>query len=95
MAVDHITYQQLDAVLTDLGFTRRNFSARDRTWLYYEHAPSETEIVLVQKKPSEYVYQANVLSARRHLIENGLISEEELDKLLAADTKIRAQGAKN
>jgi hypothetical protein len=83
MAINEFTYQQLDRVLSQLGFTSQRVEARNRTWLYYEHAGSQTEIILIEKKPSELVHEANALSARRQLIERGLIEEDELDRMLA------------
>jgi hypothetical protein len=94
MAVDRMTYQQLDDVLSQLGFVLRRFAARNRTWLHYEHPDSGTEIILVEKNPSELVYQANALAARRQLIENGLVNEKELDLMLLGTTERPPRGAR-
>ncbi len=80
MTNDPMTYQQLHHVLTHLGFSCQRAEPK---WLYYEHKPSNTVIILVEKKPTDKVRISDDISARRHLIEKGLISEEELNKRLS------------
>lgn len=79
MADKVFTYQQLDSLLLQLGFTRSKLEPK---WLHYEHKSSGTEITLIEKNPSEPVRPTDAWSAREHLIQKGLISEEELDKQL-------------
>ncbi len=81
-----ITYRQLDKVLSHLGFTRERFEPK---WLRYEHPASNTIIVLVEKKPNELVRVTDALSARIHLVENGLISEEEMEAMLAPKAPVK------
>ncbi len=79
MDLDRMTYKQLDQLLIELGFTRAHVEPK---WLRYEHAPSGTMIVLVDKKPIEMVRITDAAGARLHLVTKGLISEEELQRFL-------------
>jgi hypothetical protein len=79
MPTERITYQQLDDLLVELGFARQTVEPK---WLRYEHTASDTTIVVVRKRPDALVRITDVVSARRHLIEKGLISEEEFEALL-------------
>ncbi len=86
MVTDRISYAQLDQLLTRLGFTRRRVEPK---WICYEHSGTQTMIVLVEKKPTEPVRVTDALSARRHLVEKGLISDEDFDAI--APRKATAQ----
>ena len=88
MSPERITYQQLDDVLLRLGFSRQRVEPK---WLRYEHAASNTIITLVEKPPQEPVRVTDAVSAHRHLVEKGLITEEELEALLARNT-VSAKG---
>jgi hypothetical protein len=79
MSPAQFTYQQLDHVLHHLGFSRERFEPK---WLRYVHAPSQTEIILVEKEPAEPVRPSDAWSARAHLLQKGLIGAEDLDRLL-------------
>ena len=37
-------------------------------------------IVVVEKKPTDFVRVTDAISARRHLIEKGLANEEDIEK---------------
>jgi hypothetical protein len=80
MDADRITYQQLDELLRGLGFSRVRVEPK---WLRYEHGPSDTIIVLVERNPYEGVRVTDAVSARLHLIEKGLITEGDLDAILS------------
>ncbi len=80
MESNHITYKQLDDLLTHLGFVRARVEPK---WLRYEHVPSGLLIVLVDKKPADLVRVTDAVSAKRHLVEQGLISESELEAFLS------------
>ena len=87
MDVDRITYEQLGAVLVHLGFSRSHVEPK---WVRYEHAPSGTEIVLVEKPPHEIVRITDAVSARLHLIEKGLITEEEMEAIVSGQKAVVA-----
>jgi hypothetical protein len=73
----------MDKLLGHLGFIRHKVKPK---WIRYEHAPSDTVIVLVDKKPTDPVRPTDVLSARLHLILKGLISEDEFGAFLSQAT---------
>jgi hypothetical protein len=81
MNTDRITYQQLDELLRQLGFSRWHVEPK---WRRYEHAPSDTIITLVEKGPHEPVRITDAVSARQHLVEKGLVTEEELEAKLSS-----------
>jgi hypothetical protein len=77
---DRITYRQLDNLLVQLGFSTAHIEPK---WLRYQHPASNTMIVLPEKDPDELVRITDAVSARRHLVEKGLISSEDLDAILS------------
>lgn len=79
MASNRVTYKQLVQVLRQLGFISRKVEPR---WQRFEHAASDTTIILGDREPTESVLPSELVSARRHLIEKGLIGAEELEKML-------------
>ncbi len=91
MATNRITYKQLDDLLTRLGFSRKRVEAK---WLRYEHKPSELVIVVAAKEPSELVRVTDAVSARRHLVEKGVIAANELDELLSRSSVPETSGRK-
>ena len=80
MNTDPITYKQLDALLIQLGFTRTRLEPK---WLRYEEPSSDTVIILVDKKPDELVRVTDAASARFHVVEKGLVSEEEMESIFS------------
>jgi hypothetical protein len=86
MVDDPITYQQLDEVLLQSGFSRKRVEPK---WLRYEHPGSGTLIVLVEKKPSDFVRVTDAVSARRHLVEKGLIRAEEIEAILSRNRSLQ------
>jgi hypothetical protein len=80
VVTDAMTYRQVDILLTELGFSRQHMEPK---WLRYEHAATDTIIVLVEKKSNQRVRASDAESLRRHLIEKGLVGEEEMQALLA------------
>jgi hypothetical protein len=86
METDPITYKQLDELLTHLGFSRQHVKPK---WLRYEHAASDTLIALVEKAPYEPVRVTDAVSARRHLVEKGLITEDALESMLSPNATPR------
>src|SRR5262245_55354588 len=86
MDVDRYTYRQLDELLLSLGFTRRHVDPKGRR---YDHAPSDLFIVVVEKGPDEPVRVSDAISARLHLVQKGLITEEELAERLAKSASVK------
>jgi hypothetical protein len=86
MESEPISYRQLDELLVHLGFSRSRVEPK---WLRYEHASSDTLIVLADKKPTDPVRITDAVSARQHLIEKGLINPLELDAFLSRNSSAR------
>jgi hypothetical protein len=80
MVNNQVTYGQLDKLLLQPGFIRQRVKSK---WRRYEHAASDTVIILADKKPGDPARPSEVVSARIHLVAKGLISEEELERKLA------------
>jgi hypothetical protein len=74
---NRITYKQFD------GFSRERVQSK---WLRYEHPASGLVIVVAAKAPSELVRVTDAVSARRHLVEKGVINAQRLDELLSGDS---------
>jgi hypothetical protein len=81
MNTDRITYQQLDELLVRLGFSRWHVEPK---WRRYEHALTDTIITVVEKAPDAPVRITDAVSARQHLVEKGLITQEELEAILSS-----------
>lgn len=79
MTSERITYKQLDGLLLGLGFSRRHVQPK---WLRYEHTESDTVIAVLEKRPDEPLRVTDAVSACRHLVEKGLITETRLESLL-------------
>jgi hypothetical protein len=80
MDTDRMTYKQFDDLLVQLGFSRAHVEPK---WLRYEHAASDTVIVVADKKQDEPVRITDAVSARRHLVEKGLITEKEIEAIVS------------
>ena len=80
MDIDRYTYRQLDELLLSLGFTRKHVEPK---WRRYDHAPSDTVIIVIEKRSNELVRLSDAVSARLHLVEKGLITEKQLAARLA------------
>src|SRR5947209_20012208 len=63
-----------------LGLVRHQEATK---WVWYRHAASGTEILLADKKPDEPARPSEIVSTCVHLLAKGLISQEEIDSLLA------------
>jgi hypothetical protein len=74
-----ITYGELADVLTQLGFVATTVEDR---WRAYRHADSDTLIVLANRDSTSPARHLDLISVRRHLIDNYLIGENEFDTLL-------------
>lgn len=92
MATDkRITYKQFDELLRQLGFSSERVEPK---WIRYEHADSQLVIVVVAREPHELVRVTDAVSARRHLVEKGVIRAEALDDLLSRSALAGASGNK-
>jgi hypothetical protein len=79
MMASQITYRELAEALTRLGFVATTVKDRLRA---YRHADSETLIVLPNRPWGSPARDLDLVSVRRHLVENDLIGEDEFETLL-------------
>jgi hypothetical protein len=91
LAANQFNYRQLDALLLSLGFTRHHVEPK---WRRYDHAASDTMIALIEKGPDEFVRITDAIAARYQRVENGLISEEELDERLSREPRKKKAATK-
>ena len=91
MATNRISYKQFDELLRHLGFSRERVESK---WLRYEHPETELVIVVAAKGPSELVRVTDAVSARRHLVEKGVITAKSLDDLLSQSSIPETAGKK-
>jgi len=79
MMASQITYGELAEVLMRLGFTATTVEDR---WQAYRHADSDTLIVLANRDSASPARPSDLVSVRRHLVDNDLIAENEFDMIL-------------
>jgi hypothetical protein len=78
---DHdVTYGHIYNLLLGLQFVEE--PVREH-WKAYRHGQTDTLILLVRHKPSLRARETDVVSVRRHLVDNGLIEENEFEDFLA------------
>jgi hypothetical protein len=81
MVTDAVTYGQLQRLLIQLKF--ENVPTRP-TWNAYRHAPSGTVIMLAARRPDQPARRPDLASVRRHLADNGILTEAEFDRRIGA-----------
>ena len=80
MTSERITYGQLHRLLVGLEF--EDVPVKQK-WKAYRHAPSDTLILLPDRQPNQRARAPELISVRRHLVENGIVNEDEFDQFLA------------
>jgi hypothetical protein len=78
MMASQITYGELADVLAQLGFVVTTVEDR---WRAYRHADSDTLIILANRDWRSPARNLDLVSIRRHLVDNDLIGENEFDAL--------------
>ena len=76
----HITYGQLYQLLLDLRFVYEPVQPSGRG---YRHDESDTLILLGDREHSMQARAVDLVSVRRHLVDNGLIDEQDFDGFLS------------
>ena len=79
MTGKRITYGQLHRLLRELEFVHVPMK---RKWKAYRHAKSDTLILLADRQPNQPARDPELISVRRHLVENGIVGADDLDRLL-------------
>jgi hypothetical protein len=82
MMAKQITYVELDKLLARLGFVESRIESR---WRAYRHAESDSLIILSNRDRTLPAREVELVSVRRHLVDNDLIDEREFDGLLVQD----------
>ena len=73
------TFAALDRLLRHLGFVE---TVVPGSHVRYEHIPSATVLVLRDHAPGDAVTWADLTTARRFLVERGLIESDAFERLL-------------
>lgn len=77
-----ITNKELEELLTRLGFI---VSTIENRWRAYRHAASDTLILLTNRNGELPARDLDLISVRRHLVDNDLINEDEFEGFLVQD----------
>jgi hypothetical protein len=77
-----VSYARLHELLTRLRFSMTVESTMQIQ--AFRHCETETLVLLAHKPPQAAVREADLLSLRRHLCDNGLIEPEAFNAWLAA-----------
>jgi hypothetical protein len=75
-----VTYRQLHRLLIDLRFVDE---PADERWKAFRHGDTGTLILLARHRPSLRAREADVVSVRRQLVDNGLIEEIDFEDFLS------------
>ena len=83
---EKVTYGQLYQLLLALEFIESTVKLEgpiDRTTKAYQHAKSGTMILLPNRRRNLAVRESDLISTRRHLVENGVIDDADCDRLIS------------
>lgn len=78
-----VTYRRLDQLLSALGFAR---DQHEENCSIYRHGESRALILVAKRAPADSILDADLLSVRRHLVDGGLMGENEFDDFAATGT---------
>jgi predicted RNA binding protein YcfA (HicA-like mRNA interferase family) len=81
-----LTFAELEKLLLELGFVRQSVQG---THQVFQYPALGTLVVLPGYKSQDWVHPAHLVSVRRVLAENGLMSTTEFD-ILTSSTKVSA-----
>lgn len=73
------TFESLERVLAGLGFVKTVIAG---SHIAFDHAPSGTTLVVRPYRARETVGPGDLISMRKHLVENGLIEPDTFESLL-------------
>jgi predicted RNA binding protein YcfA (HicA-like mRNA interferase family) len=77
-------YREFKGYLESIGFVEE--SVKNSHFAFF-HQPSDTIILLAEMGEDSTMSQVDIVSARRHLVDNGLVSDEEFAAFLRTATK--------
>jgi predicted RNA binding protein YcfA (HicA-like mRNA interferase family) len=79
-----VQYKEFKDYLESIGFVEESVK---NSHFAFIHQPSGTIILLAEMNDRSIVPSADLVSARRHLVENGLVGDEEFAAFLRAAMK--------
>ena len=82
MNTEHVTYAKLEELLHRHEF--RALSSRKRKVKAYQHARTQTLVLLTERQPEEFVQAADVLLVKRQLVDSGIMQADAFRSWLAA-----------
>ncbi len=88
MASKHITYGDLEWLLTEVGFRAGSTTGHHRL---FEYPTFDSVIVLPGRRPDESVAPAHLVAVRKNLTEKGIIEASTFDAMLATRAKMDDQ----
>jgi hypothetical protein len=80
MITSSVTYGDLYRLLVQLDFVD---VSRECPWKAYRHGATDTLILLANREPELPARPADLVSVRRHVVDNGLVDQREFERLLS------------
>lgn len=80
MIAKRISYGELYRLLLRLEFVDISNESR---WRTYRQNGSDLVILLANREPATPARSADLISVRRHLVDNGLLEKDEFERLLS------------
>jgi hypothetical protein len=80
MVDKNISYGELYQLLAQLHFVD---VSSERRWKAFRQDDTDIMILLANRNPDAPARTADVVSVRRHLVDNGLLDQHEFERLLS------------
>ncbi len=80
MITRSVSYGELYQLLAQLHFVD---VSSERRWKAYRQGGTEILILLANREPDVPARQADLVSVRRHLVDNGVLDQREFEHLLS------------
>ena len=75
-----VSYGELYRLLAELHFVDVSSESR---WRAFQQGGTEIVILLANREPDAPARQADLVSVRRHLVDNGVVDQGEFERLLS------------
>jgi hypothetical protein len=80
MITRSVSYGELYQLLTELHFVD---VSNEQRWKAYRQGGTDIVILLANREPNVPARPADLVSVRRHLVDNGVLDQGEFDRLLS------------
>jgi predicted RNA binding protein YcfA (HicA-like mRNA interferase family) len=80
-----IKYKEFKNYIESIGFVDESVKS---SHIAFKHEYTNIIIILPEMSDDSSVSEVDIVSARRHLVERGLVSDEEFTDFLKASTKL-------